>query len=107
MPSVEEPAHGHYSVWVTSDVLQLVMFMRNQMGVDWELIQAQDVDDKVGNGFTVVLRVRKRPQTPDEPPYAEVAAEIARRIPEMARDGVLNNAVVLENMLRERFKHED
>ena len=42
--------HEHYSVWVTQDWYALC----RRMG--WKIIYLLDVDDKVGNGFTVVLR---------------------------------------------------
>jgi SAM-dependent methyltransferase len=42
--------HHHYSVWITEDFLEIC----NYYG--WSVVAVQDVDDKVGNGFTVVLR---------------------------------------------------
>lgn len=42
--------HGHYSVWITEDFLALC----ERMG--WKVVAYQDVDDKVGNGFTVVIQ---------------------------------------------------
>lgn len=47
-----DPETGHCSYWVTEDIVLLV---RN-IGQNWELIDFQDTDDKIGNGFTVVLR---------------------------------------------------
>lgn len=43
---------GHYSYWVTEDVIELV----RGIGLDWELVDFQDTDDKIGNGFAIVLR---------------------------------------------------
>lgn len=40
----------HCSVWITEDVVELVDYL------GWELVEVQDVDDKVGNGFTIVVR---------------------------------------------------
>jgi SAM-dependent methyltransferase len=40
----------HYSVWVTEDIIEIVKYL------GWHLVEAQDIDDKVGNGFTVVIR---------------------------------------------------
>jgi len=45
--------HHHWSVWITQDFLD----MCNYYG--WNVVAWQDVDDKVGNGFTVVI---KKPQ---------------------------------------------
>lgn len=42
--------HGHYSVWITEDFLELCRHF------GWKVITWQDVDDKVGNGFTVVIQ---------------------------------------------------
>lgn len=42
--------HGHYSVWITEDFLEIC----NYYG--WQVVAFQDVDDKVGNGFTVVIQ---------------------------------------------------
>lgn len=42
--------HGHYSCWKTED---FVGFCRHY---GWKIVAVQDVDDKVGNGFTVVLQ---------------------------------------------------
>lgn len=47
-----DPETGHCSYWVTEDVVLLV----RSIGLDWEFIDFQDTDDKIGNGFAVVLR---------------------------------------------------
>lgn len=47
--------HQHYSVWITQDFLDLCKHM------NWKVIAVQDVDDKVGNGFTVVIQKEKHP----------------------------------------------
>lgn len=49
MPETDDP-HIHWSVWATQDFLELC----EDMG--WNIHTYQEVDDKVGNGFTVVLR---------------------------------------------------
>jgi hypothetical protein len=40
---------------VTEDLVELVGWMQRECAVNWNLLAAQDVDDKVGNGFTVVI----------------------------------------------------
>ena len=55
-----DPETGHYSFWVTENIIELV----RRIGLDWELVDFQDTDDKIGNGFAVVLR--KGPLTTDE-----------------------------------------
>lgn len=42
--------HHHYSVWITEDFIAIC----NHYG--WKIVAVQDVDDKVGNGFTIVLQ---------------------------------------------------
>jgi SAM-dependent methyltransferase len=42
--------HGHYSVWITKDFLELCDHFK------WKVVAVQDVDDKIGNGFTIVLQ---------------------------------------------------
>lgn len=42
--------HGHYSVWITQDFEELATHMK------WKVVAIQDVDDKVGNGFTIVIQ---------------------------------------------------
>ncbi len=50
IPSLEVDTHGHYSVWITEDFLELCRYLGLTV-VEW-----QDVDDKVGNGFAVVVK---------------------------------------------------
>ena len=49
-PPLEVDDHGHHSVWVTEDWAEIC----TEMG--WPLEHLWDTDDKVGIGFTVVLR---------------------------------------------------
>jgi len=48
-----EPQDGHYSVWITKDIVELI----NYLG--WEIVEVQNVDDKVGNGFTIIIQKMK------------------------------------------------
>jgi len=47
---------GHDHCWITEDILALVNWMIDTLQVKWEIAEVQDVDDKVGNGFTIVIR---------------------------------------------------
>ena len=40
----------HYSVWKTEDLVEICNYYQ------WPIVAVQDVDDKVGNGFTVVIK---------------------------------------------------
>lgn len=42
--------HEHYSVWITQDVVDLIQYL------GWNIAAVQDIDDKVGNGFTIVIQ---------------------------------------------------
>ena len=46
----EEDDHHHWSIWRTNDFVELVQALR------FHIVEIQDTDDKVGNGFTVVIR---------------------------------------------------
>jgi SAM-dependent methyltransferase len=46
----EADDHHHWSVWRTNDFVELVQSLR------FDIVETQDTDDKVGNGFTVVIR---------------------------------------------------
>ena len=49
---------GHYHTFVPVSLLQVVDWMRQSKLCDWELVAREDVDSKVGNGFTLAFRVR-------------------------------------------------
>lgn len=55
-----EPHHGntsgHNHCWTTETFIELIEYVMENLGVQWEVAEVQDVDDKVGNGFTVVIR---------------------------------------------------
>jgi len=46
----ETDDHHHWSVWRTADFVELVKQL------NYRIVEIQDVDDKVGNGFTIVIR---------------------------------------------------
>ncbi|MFA6184016.1 MAG: class I SAM-dependent methyltransferase [Parcubacteria group bacterium] len=50
------PKSNHYSFWVTESLLDLI----EVIDLNWKVIDFQDVDDKVGNGFTIVIKKEKR-----------------------------------------------
>jgi SAM-dependent methyltransferase len=45
-----EDTHAHYSVWITEDFLELCQYLK------LNVVAFQDIDDKVGNGFTIVIK---------------------------------------------------
>jgi len=51
-----ENPQGHDHCWITEDIVELVNWMATHLGIRWKLVDVQDVDDKVGNGFTIVLK---------------------------------------------------
>ena len=56
-----KPESNHYSVWATEDLLNLV----ENIKLDWKIIDFQDVDDKVGNGFSIVVKKEKKDEEGD------------------------------------------
>ena len=56
--ALDPDTHEHYSVWITQDVLELVIYMNNHGLFEKPVVieAVQDRDDKVGNGFAIVLR---------------------------------------------------
>lgn len=49
---------GHYHTFVPDSLLQVVEWMCERKLCDWELVAREDVDSKVGNGFTLAFKVR-------------------------------------------------
>jgi len=48
--SIAPAINEHYSVWITEDLVELIEYL------EWNIVEVQDVDDKVGNGFTIVVQ---------------------------------------------------
>ena len=48
-----EILNEHCSVWITEDFVELIHWL------GWNILHVQDTDDKVGNGFAVVVGVAK------------------------------------------------
>jgi GT2 family glycosyltransferase/SAM-dependent methyltransferase len=48
---------GHYHVFEPASILALVEWMKQQKLCTWQLVAQEDVDSKVGNGFTLVFQV--------------------------------------------------
>lgn len=55
---------GHYHTFTPDSLTDLVDWMRASQLCDWELVAREDVDSKVGNGFTLVFRVKHRSSPP-------------------------------------------
>ncbi len=49
-----DPDAAHCSVWITEDLVEVIQWL------GWPVLAVQDVDDKVGNGFAVVIGVEKQ-----------------------------------------------
>ena len=59
--------NGHEHYWITEDVVGILRWMIEHLGMNWEIAEIQDIDDKVGNGFTVVIRKTAVLSVPDHP----------------------------------------
>ncbi|MFO0926354.1 MAG: glycosyltransferase [Gemmataceae bacterium] len=58
---------GHYHVFTPDILLDVVGWMRRQRLCDWELAARENIDSKVGNGFTLVFRVLSKHQAKERP----------------------------------------
>lgn len=48
----------HHSVWRMDDFTRLIILIKNQFEIDnFEVVETLDTDDKVGNGFMVVVKI--------------------------------------------------
>jgi SAM-dependent methyltransferase len=47
---------GHDHVWDTQSFVFMIKFLIVYFNLKWKIEETQDSDDKIGNGFTVVLR---------------------------------------------------
>lgn len=54
---------GHYHTFSPDSVLQVVEWMGRNKLCDWKLVAREDIDTKVGNGFTLAFMVRHRDQS--------------------------------------------
>jgi glycosyltransferase involved in cell wall biosynthesis/SAM-dependent methyltransferase len=52
---------GHYHTFTPDSLLEVVHFVRQKNHCAWELLAREDIDTKVGNGFTLVFKVKHRP----------------------------------------------
>jgi glycosyltransferase involved in cell wall biosynthesis/SAM-dependent methyltransferase len=52
---------GHYHTFTPDSLLEVVHFMCQTGLCEWALVAREDIDTKVGNGFTLVFKVRHRP----------------------------------------------
>lgn len=75
LAATPDPETGHYSYWVTEDIVDLV----RGIGLDWELVDFQDTDDKIGNGFAIVLRKGALSAEERKHVDAKWAAHLAKR----------------------------
>jgi len=59
---------GHYHTFTPDSLTGVVDWMRANGLSDWELVAREDVDSKVGNGFTLVFRAKHRNSPPAQSP---------------------------------------
>jgi SAM-dependent methyltransferase len=56
IPIPQRDDHQHWTVWTHHEGKALVRWMTANCGVRWKLLKVQATDDKVGNGWTIVIR---------------------------------------------------
>lgn len=55
---------GHYHVFSPDTLLAVVDWMNAEVLIDWKLVARENVDTKVGNGFTLAFRIASKPGKP-------------------------------------------
>lgn len=55
---VEPRRRGHYHVFSLQSMLDLINWCNRHVGLNWEILETEETDSKVGNGHTVVARYR-------------------------------------------------
>jgi len=48
----QEGVSKHYSFWITEDLIELIYALK----LDWRIVDFQDKDDKLGNGFAILIK---------------------------------------------------
>lgn len=57
-----KPQSNHYSFWATEDLFDLI----EEINLNWKIVDFQDVDDKVGNGFSIVVKKERKDAKKDQ-----------------------------------------
>ncbi len=57
---------GHIFVYSPETLKSLIKDAMREFGFNWELVDSEEKDSKVSNGFTLVYRVHKQPVTPKD-----------------------------------------
>lgn len=70
---------GHYHVLTPEILLAVVDWMNEKSLTDWDLVAREDIDSKVGNGFTLAFRVRSKPEEPSNPESTATTRAVAER----------------------------
>lgn len=95
---------NHYSFWITEDIIDLV----NAIDLEWKIIDFQDIDDKVGNGFTIVIKKEARDEIKDADINKKI--EALKKKTEKEKRSLINvlklkrASELLENSMREYKK---
>lgn len=55
-PDETIPRRGHYFVYTLERMVELIQHCNTKHDLNWEILETQERDDKVGNGFTLVAR---------------------------------------------------
>jgi SAM-dependent methyltransferase len=58
-PASQVPHRGHYHVYTPDTLVALIETVAARYRLNWELVDRENPDSKVGNGFTLVYRIRK------------------------------------------------
>lgn len=55
--NIENNDHSkHFGIWITKDLIDIINWMNAKKLINWQIVEIEDIDSKVGNGFTIVCR---------------------------------------------------
>jgi predicted SAM-dependent methyltransferase len=91
---------SHYHVWITQDVIRLIEHLNEVGCLHWRIEVVEDVDSKVGNGFTIVARKRDRPEIGPPPDPGRIAFhQLTLKLPFQATQRTLERIVPGETLV--------
>ena len=101
-----EHADEHHSRWTAKGFIQMCWWIFTQeWGKDWEVCKAQENDDKVGNGFCVVLKNTNH--KPDELEPGEVSEVVIYDMIGADRSGAVGHPQrVIKHYFKKRLRSE-
>jgi hypothetical protein len=58
-PANQVPRRGHYHAYTPDTLVALIETVTARYRLTWDLVDRENPDSKVGNGFTLIYRIKK------------------------------------------------